>query len=122
MVSRNVRRAVGLLLLLGFLGGPPFVGPHVAVSEEPAAQKRTVVREIFVPFEDLNVLLESSIQRIFLSRKEYEELLDKAKKTPAEPSLRRAILVASDYHGKIEEGRAVITGNMTVSVYSTGCM
>src|SRR5690349_7460515 len=37
------------------------------------------IREIFVPLDDLNVVLESETQRAFLTRKEYDELLAKAK-------------------------------------------
>ena len=40
------------------------------------------LREIFVPFEDLNVILESQTQRVFLTRQEYDALVEKAKTKP----------------------------------------
>ena len=43
--------------------------------------KEPLVREIFVPFEDLEVIMQAGGQRVFLGRQEYEELLDKAKVT-----------------------------------------
>ena len=41
------------------------------------------VREIFVPFKDLNILLENQPRRVLLSRQQYDELLKKAKITPS---------------------------------------
>jgi len=39
----------------------------------PALAQQPPIREIFVPFEDLNIILENDNQRVFLSRKEYDE-------------------------------------------------
>lgn len=75
----------------------------------PASDART--REIFVPFEDLNVLLEGQDQRVLLTRKEYEELLGKAKASPDQEKIPRTrVVLSADYEGVVEEGRATIQG------------
>lgn len=75
----------------------------------PAADART--REIFVPFEDLNVLLEGPDQRVLLTRKEYDELLAKAKLSPDQEKVPRTrVVLSADYNGVVDEGRATIQG------------
>ena len=77
-------------------------------------------REIFVPFEDLNVLLEDQPRRVLLSRAEYEELLDLAKKSPESRAPREAVLVSAAYEGMVEDERAWITGELMVDVLEDG--
>ena len=59
-----------------------------------------------MPFADLNVVLEADVQRIFLTRPEYEALLAKAKQNPQTPPPRAATLLSAQYDAKIEEGIA----------------
>ena len=54
------------------------------------------IREIFVPFDDLNVLLENQPRRVLLRRSEYDALVKKAKQAPENPR-RAAVLVAAEY-------------------------
>jgi hypothetical protein len=78
------------------------------------------IREIFVPFEDLNIILETQAQRVFLSRQEYDALVEKAKTKPQANVPHKLALVAAEYEGTLEEGRAVITGNLTIDVLDDG--
>ncbi|MBN2559659.1 MAG: hypothetical protein JXQ75_01845 [Phycisphaerae bacterium] len=95
-------------------------GPNVVRAEDPTEDAREVVREIYVPFEDLNVLLENQPRRVLLSRAEYEELLTRARQTPQGRAPREAAIVSADYEAVLEEGRARITGALAVDVLEDG--
>ena len=59
-------------------------------------QSKPPLRELVVPFQDLNVLLEGQTRRVLLSRAEYEELQRKAAKTPQSKSPYAAELLSAD--------------------------
>ena len=90
--------------------------PRSAMAEEPVPLER----EIFVPFKDLDVLLENQPRRVLLSRQDYADLLKKAKKTPETHAPQPAVLVAADYTANGEEGRVLWTGNLTIDVLEEG--
>ena len=85
-------------------------------AEEP----KPLVRELFVPFGDLSVLLENQPQRVFLSRQQYEEMLKAAKKSAQTPAPQAALIAAADYAAAIEEERAQITGTLSIDVLDDG--
>ncbi|MFN0022202.1 MAG: hypothetical protein ACKVP0_28465 [Pirellulaceae bacterium] len=86
----------------------------------PAAAQEPLVREIFVPFEDLNIILENDNQRVFLSRKEYDELVVKAVSKPDVKAPHSSAVLAATYDGKLEEGRALIQGSIQIEVLNDG--
>ena len=98
----------------------PAVGPGWCTAEEPDLTKKQTVRELFVPFEDLSVLLQRQPQRVLLSRAEYEELVRKAKKSPEKQVPYAAVLVSADYTAAIQQQRARLTGTLTVDVLEDG--
>ncbi len=51
---------------------------QTASAQDPKPAAKPLVREIFVPFEDLSLILENDAQRVFLTSKEYAELIAKA--------------------------------------------
>lgn len=79
-----------------------------------------VVREIFVPLDDLNVVLESETQRAFLTRKEYAELLAKAKTTAEKLAPIASAVTSASYQAKLEPGRAIIEGKITLETLHEG--
>ncbi len=85
-----------------------------------ADEPERVVREIYVPFEQLDVLLEDQPQRVLLSRKEYEQLLEKAKVAPDTRAPQADVLISADYEADIEPDRARITGTLLVEVLEEG--
>jgi len=89
---------------------------------EPAAGEsgNETVRELYVPFEDLHPILRGDPNRVLLSRKEYEDLLARAKKEEKRRPPRSALVASVDYHARLGEGRAVIAGTVTVSVLEKG--
>ncbi|MCE9524418.1 MAG: hypothetical protein K8R36_00020, partial [Planctomycetales bacterium] len=76
--------------------------------------------EIFVPFEDLNIILENDNQRVFLNRKEYDELVAKAVSKPDVKAPHSAAVLAATYDGKLEEGRALIQGSIQIEILNDG--
>lgn len=79
-----------------------------------------VVRELYVPFDDLNVVLENAPQRVMLSRQQYDELLKLAKARPDDPAPRQAAILSADYDAKGEDGRVVLHGKLLVEVLQAG--
>ena len=86
----------------------------------PAFAQEPPLREIFVPFEDLNIILESDNQRVFLNRKEYDELVAKAVSKPDVKAPHSIAVLAATYDGKMEEGRATIQGTIQIEVLNDG--
>ena len=90
-------------------------------AAEPAAKaKPPLVREIFVPFEDLEALLENQPQRVLLPRKDYEDLLRKADKTLDAPAPERAALLSAHYSVHLEKDRARFSAMIVVDVLAKG--
>jgi hypothetical protein len=93
----------------------------VATAEEPARPAAPpLVREIFVPFSELPVVLEAAPQRVFLPRAEYEQLLQAAKQTALTAAPRTASIIAADYRVEMAEERARIRGTLTLEVLEPG--
>ena len=109
-----MRNTAFLLIAIATVAGA-FAQTNLRAAE-PVAPPPPTVRELYVPFDDLNVLLENQPHRVLLSREEYEDLLAKAKiKTDTPPPVRAAILSA-DYQVTVEQERARIVGRLKVDV------
>lgn len=106
-------RAFLLTAAISFTGALPEVNLRAI---EPTGSPPPVVRELYVPFDDLNILLENQPRRVLLSRQEYEDLLTKAKiRTEPVPPVGAAILSAA-YQVTVEQERARIVGRLKVEV------
>ena len=114
-----MRKPIAIAALLALLlGGAAWaVDPPASVSKPQSEEK---VRELFIPFEDLSVLLEGKTQRVLLSREQYRDLLAKAKKTAEGRPPRDALLASADFAARIENERAVFTATLAVSVLEDG--
>src|SRR5690606_19418059 len=100
-----------------------FAQPNMAptpqnAAPKPAAQKP--LREIFVPFDDLQVILESDKNRVFLTREEYEDLLKVVQAKAAKQGPVNVVMLQSSYAGKIDDGRAQISGKIEFEVLQDG--
>lgn len=78
------------------------------------------MREILVPYADLDVILQSQARRVFLNRAEYDQLVAKAEKSPEHAAPRATALIAANYQATLEEGRARITGTLAIDVLRDG--
>ncbi len=119
MVRRPTPRGLSLhvaLIATLWIAGNPAGNP---LRGEDAA--RPFVREIFVPFEDLNVLLESHIERIFLSREEYVDLLARARTSPPpESAPARPTMLSAEYQATVEAERIQMQGTLSIDVLEEG--
>ena len=93
--------------------------PSLLGAAEPP-KKEQPIREIFVPFEDLDLLLEGDAHRVFLERAEYEQLIAKVKTSPADENPRDWLTLAADYQVVIDEGRVTIQAEIELEVFSQG--
>ncbi len=82
---------------------------HSAPSNRQAAQ-----REIFVPFDELEVLLSNAPERVFISRQEFERL--KREANPAEiPQPPFAIeILSAEYQARVQGAGGVVRGNLLI--------
>lgn len=98
--------------------------PNMAPTANPAAPAKPAgekpLREIFVPFDDLQVILESDKNRVFLTRQEYEDLLKVVKEKAAKQGPVNVVVLQAAYTGKIDDGRAQITGKIELDVVNDG--
>lgn len=113
---------LGILLLACCWVTPAAAQPQQSVAEVNAAEVdlEKPVREIYVPFEDLNVILGSNVQRVFMTRTEYQELLDKASQTPGQRPPQNVVLVSSSHKIEVQEGRARISSVLQLEVLEDG--
>ena len=74
-MSANFTYRFLLVLLLSTLTTNLFAQQS---KTELANDKLTKLREIFVPYDDLEVLLEGDLQRVFLTQQQYQNLLRRA--------------------------------------------
>ncbi|MEL7496484.1 MAG: hypothetical protein AAFN77_02670 [Planctomycetota bacterium] len=80
-------------------------------------------RKLFVPFEDLDVLLlDGQSQRVMLSNEEYQALLDKAKQETINRAPENSSLVSANYVGKIQDGIARIEGELKLELLNEGLL
>ena len=77
-------------------------------------------REIYVPFEALNLILEGDHERVLLSRQQYEQLRARAQRTPKVQAPRSALLAAAEYDIVIQGERAELEGRLEVAVLDEG--
>ena len=108
------------MILTALLATLLLAGGGLSAAQDPDRARQPKVREIFVPFEDLNVLLEAGPRRVLLSRAEYEALLKQAKKAPESRAPQAAVLVSADYTASIRRQRAQLTGRLVVDVLEEG--
>ena len=99
-----------VVLLLGAL----------SAASAGAAEEEPLVRELFVPFEDVQVILEAPGRRMFLTREQYEDLLAKASRPGQEPAPYPATWLLADYNATVEQDRVRITGRIQLEVAEKG--
>ncbi len=77
-------------------------------------------RQIFVPFESLDVLLDGNSNRVLLTRDEYEALLKSARAREIKQAPFDSAVVDAKYEGKILDGVAQISAELIVEPLNEG--
>lgn len=89
-------------------------------QQEKKPEQRPVVREIFVPFEELQTILQSDARRVFMTRQEYDQLVkDAVKQRPNEPP-HAASITSAEYRIDLQDGRALVTADLAIEVLKPG--
>lgn len=110
-VTATTRGLVGIIFLLATAPMSP--------GEQP--DRPTIDREILIPFEDLQPILDKQRGHILLSRAEYEALLAAARTAEGpEHAPDPAIFTSADYSASIVGDRAEIIGRLTVELFEPG--
>jgi hypothetical protein len=104
-----------LFALVSLIGSYVSLG-GVLIAQAPAQP----MRELFVPFEELDVLLGDDTRRVYMTRDEYEELLSKARVEPDKTPPAKLALLVADYQAEIGEARATIRGDLQIEVLDGG--
>ena len=92
-----------------------------AQSAEPARANDQLVREIYVPIGDLDVLLGGDAERVFVTREEYQDLLARTRRPePSPPAARDVVVLSADYDVALSGERAVLSGRLQIDVLTAG--
>lgn len=97
--------------LLAFVAG-------AAWADAPADTKP--IRELIVPFSELNVLLESRPRRVMLPREQYDDLLKRAEKTKVDEPPQAATLLSAAYVAELDRRQATINAVLRIEVLKDG--
>lgn len=89
-------------------------------SAQPQKAPGSFEREIFVPFESLDVLLDGNSNRVMLSKDEYQELLKAARTREIRRAPMDSAIVSAKYSGDIQAGVASIKGELIVEALNEG--
>ncbi|MDA7932423.1 hypothetical protein N9B53_01245, partial [Mariniblastus sp.] len=87
-----------------------------AADESPKAFQR----QIYVPFESLDIILDGNSNRVLLSRDEYDALLKSARTREIKRAPLDSAIVSAKYTGKISDGVAFIKGELIVEPLNEG--
>ena len=104
-------------LVYFMFGAMPLIGNAAEQANQPPER---APREIFVPFSDLHILLEQQPKRVLLDRREFDDLVKKAKKSPESHAPLSAAIVAADYLVTAQQQRAEIKGVFMIDVLAAG--
>ena len=86
------------------------------VSNYATAAEPPIERKLYLPVDQLHLLMAGGNERVLLTQKEYEDLIVKAKPTPGERSPVASVLLNADYAVAIESDRARITGKIELEL------
>ncbi len=111
---------VGLVFFVGLLL-PAMAAAPEEMNREPvnasgANSSEKPIRELYVPNEALHELLEGPVRRMYLSRKQYDQLLIDAKQDPAVKFPVDLVLLSAEYAGTVHDDRVHISGDLVFEV------
>lgn len=116
-MNRVMNQCLTLMLLLA-LACLDLAHSAPAAPQKKEDQPR---RKLFVPFDDLDVLLlDRSNKRVMLTQQEYEALLEKAKKKTVLQAPLDSSFVSANYQATVQEGIATISGELKFVLLNEG--
>ncbi len=114
-------RNVALITIVAVAMGS-FPGERLFSQDLPTVDTapKAFQRQIFVPFDSLDILLDGNSNRVLLTRAEYEALLKSARTREVKRAPLDSAIVSAKYTGKISEGVALIKGELIVEPLNEG--
>lgn len=125
---RRASAAAGwcLALLLCFMGAPVAAqqaDDRPATPSLPSPHNKAdqqIVREIYVPSDQIPVLLNGSPDHVFLTREQYEQLIEQATQRPSPKAPVAATVNQAHYRIVVQDGRAEIEATLSVEGLDPG--
>ena len=111
-----------LLILISAITSLTLLSASALSHDKPVDDKspKKFQRQIFVPIESLDILLDGNSNRVLLSRAEYDQLLKSARTREIKRAPLNSAIVSSKYTGEVSEGVALIKGELIVESLNEG--
>jgi hypothetical protein len=90
------------------------------LTAAPRGPEEKTERTLFVPRDDLPLLLGGQNERVLMTRAEYRQLEALARRQPSIHAPVPVVLTSADYRASIDAGMATIEGRLTVEVLEPG--
>ena len=105
-----------------WLSWPTVIAGSAAVAEgaEPKQPPERKERTLFVPFEDLSLILDGPNERVFMTQAEYRTLEAEAAKKPPTKAPQAAVVLNAAYDAQIQENLATLSGQLEIEVLDPG--
>ena len=113
----QARRLLGTLCVTSFI---VCLLPTASLRGQDPPPPEPLVRELFIPFENLHTVLEGQPRRVLLSRDEYADLMARVKKSDEARAPVAAALTSAEITVAVAAERAVLTGVLAVEVMEDG--
>jgi len=113
-MNKLMKHAV-LLLSIFF-----FAGKSLLAQTDVASATEKTLRELFVPFEELDLLIGKDTNRVYMKRAEYEQLEKLARAQRERELPAKNLLLEANYSAEIYEGRATIEGEIQIELLDEG--
>jgi len=95
--------------------------PYFLAYAEPAGDATSETeRQLYVPYEDLQTLMEGDAPWTVLSVEEYKDLVQQASQSDAEKPPRKALFTDASYRIHLKEGRAILEADLVAEVLEQG--
>ncbi len=107
LTTRTLSLAVWIAVLSGL---------ETKLSALQTDNKVPANRELYVPFSDLDLLLESDPNRVYLTREEYQQLQETARTKPIESTPANVTLQSAQYSGRLGGGRFELEARLKFEV------
>ncbi len=115
--GKHRRGRVPMWLWWLLLAGLPAAASPVAPGDEPAQRKE---RLLYVPFEDLSLILGGPNERVLMTWQEYRQLEAEAAKKPPGRAPQPVVVLSANYDAQITDNLATLTGTMELEVLDPG--
>ncbi len=113
-------RAILMVWCFLLLGTSVFELSILSAQTTVALANEVPRRELFVPFEELDLLIGKDTNRVYMKRAEYEQLKRLARVRIEQALPLKQLLLKASYRASITDGRATIQGELEIELLDKG--